>query len=78
MIEFKTILPPNGSIERQAWASLKKQIERKYNTQLKNINCPDHNQSPKLIVSGSVGGPKFEIRGCCQKLVDIATDAWDE
>ncbi|MCK5645579.1 MAG: hypothetical protein KAH97_02305 [Anaerolineales bacterium] len=78
MIEFKTIMPPNGSIERQAWASLKKQIERKFNAQLKKINCPDHNQSPKLIVTGSVGKPKLDIRGCCKKLEDMAKDAWDE
>ena len=77
MIEFKPILPENGSIERQAWESLKNQIEEKYNSQLKEIKCPDHNQSPKLIVSGSIGKLKVDIRGCCQKLVDIATEAWE-
>ena len=76
MIEFKPILPPQGSIERQAWESLKQQIETKYNSQLKSIKCLDHNQSPKLIVSGSVVKLELDFRGCCQKLEDMAKEVW--
>ena len=71
MIKAKPILPKKGALEKDAIESLRKQISEK----LKNVQCPDHHQRPEVIISGTVGNLKYEIKGCCQKLKDEATQA---
>jgi hypothetical protein len=69
MIKFKVIKPKKNAIVKDAMEALKEQISDK----LKRVQCPDHYQHPKVIISGSISNPKFEIKGCCQKLIDEAT-----
>jgi len=43
-------------------------------TKLESVACKDHQQRPKVkIVSSSSGEINFEIKGCCQQLIDNAT-----
>ncbi|HOV66493.1 MAG TPA: hypothetical protein PLR48_06060 [Bacillota bacterium] len=74
-IEFKVIAPKKGSLEKQAWEALKRQLVEWLEGRLRGIECSEHHQHPRVTVTGSLRSPKFRIEGCCQRLVDEATEA---
>jgi hypothetical protein len=74
-IEFKAIVPPEGAIEKQAWEATKKQTTDVLQKKLRSVQCPEHHQRPRVTVSGSLKKPHIEITGCCQQLIDLATEA---
>ena len=41
---------------------------KKIANRLKNLKCPEHNQTPKAI---TVTGNKIQIESCCKKFSDI-------
>jgi hypothetical protein len=74
-IEFKVIAPKKGALEKQAWEALKRQLVEHLENKLRNVECVEHHQRPQVTVTGSFMNPKFKIEGCCQKLVEEATEA---
>lgn len=75
MIEFKVIAPKKGALERQAWEALKSQVVQRLEDRLAGIECAEHHQRPRVVVTGSLKRPEFRIEGCCQELVDEAREA---
>jgi len=74
-VEFKVIAPKKGALEKQAWEALKRQFVERIENRLRNVECAEHHQRPRVTVTGSLRSPKFEIEGCCRKLVEEATEA---
>jgi len=74
-IEFKVIAPEKNALETQALKVLKGQLEKHLKTRLKDIECSEHHEKPRVIVTGSLRSPEFKIEGCCQKLINEATEA---
>lgn len=74
-IEFKVIAPKKGALERQAWDALKSQVVKRLEDRLRGISCAEHHQRPRVVVAGSLKHPDFRIEGCCQELIDRATEA---
>ncbi len=68
IIKFKVITPPKDALQKQVIDAIKKQL----NSKLKNVICPIHHQHPEVVISGSINNPKYEIKGCCQVLIDEA------
>ena len=55
---------------------IKRQYTDMLSERLKNVICPDHHQRPRVIVSiYPESDPTIKIEGCCQKIVDEATQA---
>jgi hypothetical protein len=71
MIKFKVIKPQKDAIMKAALTSLKKQISER----LEGIECPEHHQHPQVTISGAGDDLKFNIEGCCQKLIEKAQNA---
>jgi len=74
-IEFKVIAPEKGALERQAWDVLKRQVVQHLEDRLRGIECIEHHQAPRVLVTGSLKRPDFRIEGCCQDLMDRAAEA---
>lgn len=74
-IEFKAITPKKGTLEKQAWEALRKQLAKWLEDRLKGIECSEHQERPTVTVTGYLKNPKFKIEGCCQNLIDEATEA---
>ena len=55
-------------------AAALEEAARNVKAKLQSVRCPDHNQSPRVEVSGpSLDKLEWTIHGCCQKLIDEAT-----
>ena len=74
-IEFKVIAPAKGVLEKQAWQALKRQLEERLESRLGDVECSKHHERPRVTVTGSLRSPKFTVEGCCQELIDEATEA---
>jgi hypothetical protein len=74
-IEFKVTTPKKRALERQAWNALRRQVVERLEGRLAGIRCSQHHQCPRVIVTGSLKSPEFRIEGCCQELIDRATEA---
>ena len=70
-IKVKVIAPKKGAIEKQVRESLERQLESK----LKDVKCLEHQEMVTVTVTDLVPKPKFKIEGCCQRLIDDATEA---
>jgi hypothetical protein len=68
MINIKVTMPDNDAIQKSIIDIIKKEI----NSKLKDVSCPIHHQRPTVVVSGNINNPKYEIKGCCQVLIDEA------
>ncbi len=43
---------------------------------LRGLLCPDHNQSPRLLIKGeSLKDATVSLSACCSKLIDLANKA---
>lgn len=73
MIKAKAILPKKNALAKEVTESLKRISEKWEKAQ--KIQCPDHHQHPQMVVTGTRIKPRFEIKGCCQKLIDDVTQA---
>jgi hypothetical protein len=74
-IEFEVIAPKKGALERQAWNALRRGVVEHLEGKLGDMRCSQHHQCPRVTVTGSLKNPKFEIKGCCQELIDQAMEA---
>jgi hypothetical protein len=74
-IEMNVIMPDINEFEKQAWEALSTQIKEYIESKLKDITCEEHHEQPKITVSGSMKEPIYNISGCCQNLIDKATEA---
>lgn len=74
-MEFKVIAPKKGALEKQAWEATKRQLVQWLENRLRGIECSEHHEHPRVIVTGSLKRPQFRLEGCCQKLIDEATEA---
>jgi hypothetical protein len=74
-IEFRVIAPKKGTIQRQAWESIKSQLIETVEDRLRSIECSEHHQRPRVVIGGSLERPEFEVQGCCQDLIDQAMEA---
>jgi hypothetical protein len=74
-IELKAIAPKKGTLEKQAWAAINKQLSAHIESRLRNIRCSEHHKRPQVRIIGVQKKPEFQIEGCCQKLIDEATQA---
>jgi len=68
MIKFKAITPKKDAIQKSIIEAMKKGLSSK----LKDVICPIHHQHPQVVISGTINHPKYEIKGCCQVLIDEA------
>ena len=51
-----------------------KQVTENIKKALSSVRCPEHGEYPKVIVKGrSMDKLNFDIHGCCQNLIDLAT-----
>lgn len=51
-----------------------KQVTENIIKALSSVRCPEHGKPPEVIVKGrTIDKLNFEIQGCCQKLIDLAT-----
>ncbi len=42
---------------------------------LSSVRCKEHGQQPEVIVKGeTINNLSFEVKGCCQKLIDQALE----
>jgi hypothetical protein len=59
---------------RDGWESdLAKQVGANVANKLRSVTCPTHGQAPTVVVKGrTLDELGFEVRGCCQQLVDKA------
>lgn len=71
MIKFKPIIPKKEAIERDIKKALKS-MEKETNEKLEQLTCPEHHEHPYVVFSGSIKNPNFEIKGCCQQMVEEA------
>jgi hypothetical protein len=74
-MKVKAITPKKGAFEKQAWDALNKRLTTHIESWLRNIRCPDHHERPRVKNTGTQQKPGFNIEGCCQKLIDQATEA---
>ena len=52
-----------------------KLVKEKISKNLSSVRCPEHGQYPKVVVKGNtLKDLKFEVHGCCQKLIDSAKE----
>ncbi len=55
-------------------AAALKEVAGTVKAKLQRIRCPEHNQSPRVEVSGpSLDRLEWTVHACCQKLIDEAT-----
>lgn len=41
---------------------------------LGSVTCPDHGKSPNVTIKGrDINNLSWEVSGCCQKVIDLAT-----
>jgi hypothetical protein len=51
-----------------------KQVTENIKKALSSVRCPEHGEHPRVIVKGrSMDSLNFEVHGCCQNLIDLAT-----
>jgi hypothetical protein len=74
-IDFKVIAPRKGALERQAWEAIRRQVVQHVEDRLKGIECAEHGERPRVVVTGSLKRPHFMVEGCCQDLIDRALAA---
>jgi hypothetical protein len=74
-IEFKVVAPKKGALEKQAWEALKRQLAERIRNSLRDIECSEHHECPRVTITGNLKSPKLKIEGCCQNLIDEATEA---
>ena len=67
-IKFDIITPKKDAIQKSIIDAMKKEISFK----LIDVICPIHHQHPQVVISGTINNPKYEIKGCCQVLIDEA------
>jgi hypothetical protein len=57
-------------------AAIYEDLAKKVRQKLASVRCPDHHQAPNVEITGSAkGNLGWKVSGCCQKLIDRATDA---
>ncbi len=71
----KVTTPKKGALEEQVWTALQKQLTSYIERKLRNIRCPEHDERPRVNVTGTLKKPEFKIEGCCQKLVSETAEA---
>lgn len=72
-IQGKKINPNNfgNSLESMVFKELKKSITKS----IGGVTCPEHNKPPSVAAKGKdVTSLTFEISGCCDKLIQHATN----
>lgn len=74
-IEFKVTTPKKGAFEKRAQEVLRKQVVKWLEDRLSEIKCPQHQEHPTVSVRGSLKNPEFRIEGCCEGLIEKATEA---
>ena len=56
--------------------SIYKQLAESLKKELSSVRCPEHGQRPTVVFKGKRGKElSFEIKGCCEQLIDKATAA---
>jgi len=51
-----------------------KQVTENIKKALSSVRCPEHGEHPNVVVKGrSMDKLNFEVHGCCQNLIDLAT-----
>ena len=56
-----------NAIERAIYQQVRDSVV----TALRGVTCPEHGQSPAVVVKGrSMDNLAFEVSGCCQDLID--------
>jgi hypothetical protein len=52
-----------------------KDVEKNVADRLRRVRCPDHHQPPTVRPKRVGTKLKWEVTGCCQKLIDLALRA---
>lgn len=65
---------PESQVGDALERSFYKQIAASMKSDLASVTCPEHGQHPQVVLEGKSGSElSFSIRGCCEKLIALAT-----
>lgn len=67
-----------GSLKNELERMMLQQIINMVKKELKDIICSEHGERPQVTLKGKkLDNLSFEVTGCCQDLIDQASDKFD-
>lgn len=72
VINGKEVSPESAETPEQQ--DMMERIMETISAHMQGISCPDHKETPRFLCSGeSVDDLSIQVHGCCEKLVELAT-----
>lgn len=77
LIDGREIDPANAETPEQQ--DMMERIMETISARMDGITCPDHQETPRFLCSGeTIDDLSIQVHGCCEKLVELATQRMSE